>query len=141
MICRHCKNPFDQEAFEVFCSPDCTDAFNSGNREVSVRDAGFSVAVVRESNGWSEEEFRIEFERRAAELGWKTYHTKDSRKSKAGYPDETCWRDRVIFAELKDEDGKASAAQLTTIEELVAAGAEVYLWRPSDWPEIEEILK
>lgn len=141
MICRNCNKEFD-DGLAVYCSPDCTVAGNSKPRDQTVQPKwmGVPVAVVKETCGWSEAEFAEAFEKRAKETGWKTYHTKDSRKSKAGFPDETCWRDRVFFAELKTEDGVASAAQLTTIEELKAAGAEVYLWRPSDWAEIERVL-
>ena len=46
---------------------------------------------------------------------------------------------RVIFAELKAEDGKLSKAQQAWQD---AAGwpVEVYVWRPSDFDRIVEIL-
>lgn len=138
--CRNCLKPFEPEAFEVFCSVDCTSAGNSRNRESSVK-GDFKVAIVKESQGWSEDEFQEELLKKAKLLGWSHYHTRDSRKSVAGFPDLTLWRDRVIFAELKDEDGRPSAAQLTVMEGLKAAGAEVYLWKPHQWSEIMEILK
>ena len=33
-------------------------------------------------------------------LGWRVYHTFDSRKSEAGFPDLVLVRDRVIYAEF-----------------------------------------
>lgn len=75
-------------------------------------------------------------------MGWKTYHTRDSRGSTAGYPDLTLVRDnRLIFAELKTETGRVSPAQRDWIEALSAAGAEVHIWRPTDWNDITETLK
>lgn len=89
----------------------------------------------------SEKEFMAAVIALAKRNGWKVYHTYDSRKSEAGFPDLTLVRgDRLIFAELKTESGTASAAQLNWHDALRAAGCNVYLLRPSDWPEIEKVL-
>lgn len=67
-------------------------------------------------------------------LGWRVYHTYDSRRSTAGFPDLTLVRgSRLVFVELKAEKGRASIAQLTWLRDLSAAGADTYLWRPADW--------
>lgn len=70
---------------------------------------------------------------------WLTYHTHDSRRSQPGFPDLVMVRERVVFAELK-----ASAAitdsQATWLRSLREAGAEVCVWTPNDWPEIELAL-
>jgi hypothetical protein len=69
----------------------------------------------------------------AAALGWLCYHTHDSRRSAAGFPDLVLVKgDRLIFAELKSARGKLSKAQS---DWFVALGrvAQVYVWRPSDW--------
>ncbi len=58
----------------------------------------------------------------------------------AGFPDLVLVKDRVIFVELKAERGQLTDAQNLWFVWLKCAGAEVYLWRPSDWPEIERIL-
>lgn len=76
----------------------------------------------------------------ARTLGWGSYHTLRSKGSKAGYPDRTLWRDRVIFAELKGEKGKPTPLQVENLDGLAKAGGEVYLWRPSDLDEIAKIL-
>jgi hypothetical protein len=92
------------------------------------------------AEGMSEDEFQNSFVELFKSLKWKGYHTRTSRGSKEGYPDWTLWRERVIFVELKKETGELSAAQRTTIEELEEAGAEVHVWRPSDWKELVEVL-
>ena len=72
--------------------------------------------------------------------GWQWYHTGDSRKSNAGFPDLVMVRERVVYAELKKQSGKVSPEQQVWIDALRAAGEEVYVWRPSDWDEICKIL-
>jgi hypothetical protein len=96
--------------------------------------------AVSVDNEASEKEFQAAVVKLAVSLGWKVYHTYNSRRSKSGYPDLTLWRERVIFAELKTMSGQLTASQSTTIEELQAAHAEVHLWRPSMWVEIVRTL-
>ena len=68
---------------------------------------------------------------------WLPYHTHDSRRSDPGFPDVVMVRgERLIFAELKAEKGRVSAAQTFWLDALRATGAEVYVWRPSDWETI-----
>lgn len=76
----------------------------------------------------------------AVRLGWTTYHTLRSKGSRSGYPDRTCVRDRIIFAELKREKTQPTDDQRVWLDKLAAAGGEVYLWRPSDLDEIGLIL-
>lgn len=87
-----------------------------------------------------EKSFQSEVVRLAKRNRWLCFHPFDSRKSVAGFPDLTLVRDRVIFAELKTDNGELSAPQMTWRDALLAAGAEWYLWRPSMWSEIERIL-
>jgi hypothetical protein len=80
----------------------------------------------------------------AGYLGWRTYHTHDSRRSNPGFPDLVLVRDRLIFAELKSAKGRLSPAQQFWLADLEHdAGQEVYVWRPSDWLDgtIEQILR
>jgi hypothetical protein len=70
------------------------------------------------------------------EQGWRTAVSADG----AGFPDLVLVRDRVIFAELKSDTGKLSVAQLEWFLGLELANAEAYIWRPSDWPEVERVL-
>ena len=74
------------------------------------------------------------------------YHTWNSRRfSAAGFPDLCMVRrdGRLIFAELKHEGKTTSAAQISSGYEATddMLGQEVYLWRPSDWDSIIEILE
>lgn len=85
-----------------------------------------------------------EFQRQVVELaklrGFKVYHTYNAQRSEAGLPDLLLVRERVLWAELKRESGKVSSEQLEWIHALIAALQEVYVWRPSDWPQIQEVL-
>lgn len=140
ILCKFCLQPFTQESFEVFCSPDCTIAGNSRRPgEISTRVDGPQQPKPHIPE--SEESFDNRFVEYLNLRKWKSYHTKDSRKSKKGFPDRTCWRERVVFVELKKEDGVLSADQATVIEELRDAGAEVHVFRPSDWDEIVRIFE
>lgn len=73
---------------------------------------------------------------------WSTYHTFDSRRSGAGFPDLVCTRKgRILFIELKTEKGKLRPDQCHWLGALRdCPGVEVYLWRPSQWAEIEKVL-
>jgi hypothetical protein len=87
-----------------------------------------------------EKDFQAAVMKLAKRLGWRCYHTRDSRKSTAGFPDLVLVRDKVMFAELKAEDGKPTADQSNWLEAIQLAGSFAYLWRPSDWADIERLL-
>jgi hypothetical protein len=74
----------------------------------------------------------------AAAYGWLHYHSFDSRRSPLGFPDLVLVKAVVIFAELKTERGRLSAAQATWFTHLAeieasCSGVEAYVWRPSDF--------
>lgn len=73
---------------------------------------------------------------------WLEFHVHDSRRSPSGFPDLVCVRgDRMVAAELKNETGKVTPDQAAWLDALGAvAGVEVYVWRPSSWPEVERVL-
>jgi len=94
-------------------------------------------------------ELERDFQQRVVEVarlkGWLVYSVPDSRRATlAGYPDLTLVRKRdkrLIFAELKREKGRVSSAQqdvLNALETIV--GVSVYVWRPSHWQSILDIL-
>ena len=80
--------------------------------------------------------------------GWLVMHTraveirpgvwKTPLQGHAGYPDLTLVHSTkgIIFAELKSDIGRVSAMQKAWHETLSAAGAEVHIWRPQNWDEI-----
>jgi hypothetical protein len=75
-------------------------------------------------------------------LGLKWHHETDSRKSKKGFPDLViAGRGGVIFAELKAQKGRVTNAQADWIGAVLLGGGRAYVWRPSDWPEVEQILR
>lgn len=69
--------------------------------------------------------------------GWRTPVTADG----AGFPDLVLVRERVVVVELKSETGRVSVEQRRWAIALKLAHAEHYLWRPSDWPQVEEALR
>jgi len=89
----------------------------------------------------TEKQFESQVRGLAKTFGWLYYHTWRSIHSPSGFPDCVMVKEgRIIFAELKSEKGKVSESQSEWLEALGRAKAEVYLWRPSDFDEIMEIL-
>jgi len=88
----------------------------------------------------NERDFQAQVLQLANLTGWLTYHTHDSRRSQAGFPDLVFVRPpAIVFAELKSARGKLRPEQEAWLE--AVAGCETVgarLWRPSDWPEIEK---
>jgi hypothetical protein len=74
-------------------------------------------------------------------LGWRCYHTHDSRRSAPGFPDIVAVRERVIFAELKTARGALSQEQVAWLDALKAAGQEIHVWREDRWAEVVETLR
>lgn len=75
-----------------------------------------------------EEQFRQACREVAKRLGWRCYHTRDSRGSDPGMPDEMWVRPpRLVFAELKAPGGAYTDEQLETLELLGRCpGVEAY---------------
>ena len=58
-----------------------------------------------------------------------------------GFPDLVLLKgNRVIVAEIKSEKGKLSDAQRDWLSAWEMTEADVYVWRPQDWDEIEKRL-
>ncbi len=74
-------------------------------------------------------------------LNLRYYHTYDSRRSNAGFPDLVIvGKNAVIYAELKSSTGRVSTAQREWHDDLASAGQPVYVWRPEDIYEIKDVL-
>lgn len=88
----------------------------------------------------------------ATKVGWLAYHTFDSRRSAAGFPDLVLVKaPRLIFAELKTADGALTDDQVVWSAALLMVSQVVrslvddavwadraplvswHLWRPADW--------
>ena len=62
-------------------------------------------------------------------------------RNPAGLPDLILVRrPRVVWAELKSENGTTTEEQQAWLDELAACGQHVYVWYPSSWREIEAVL-
>jgi hypothetical protein len=97
---------------------------------------------VKEMHLWSEKEWQRAICNRADWLGWHWYHTHDSRRSPAGFPDLVLVRrDRLIFAELKTDKGRVRPPQHHWLQLLEQTMSEVYVWRPRDYDHVLEVLK
>ena len=90
----------------------------------------------------SEKVFMERVRQLAVANGWLVYHPYDSRRSEPGYPDLTLVHPRrgVVWAELKVRGGRVTAEQDAWLSVLRQAGQRAYLWRPSDWADIEAVL-
>ena len=97
--------------------------------------------------GWE----HVHFRPARTKHGWRTAGTGSMA---AGWPDLVLVRPRdrrLIFAELKADGAKPTPEQERVLEVLESlafpilaeqvAQIEVYLWRPSDWPIIEQVLR
>ena len=109
--------------------------------------AADAQAVLRQS----EKEFSAAVVEYARLCGWRVYRTWRSDHSPAGFPDLTMTRGgKLFFAELKAERGRVSPEQQGWLEALRDViphtdyphrWIRVFLWRPSDWPQIERELR
>ena len=76
-------------------------------------------------------------------MGWTVFRTWSSIHSPYGEPDLRMVRPpRVVLVELKRDDGKVTPKQYEALELYRRCpGVETYLWRPSDWDEIVEVMR
>lgn len=91
----------------------------------------------------TERDFQATVVETARLLGWRVYHTHDSRRSEPGFPDLVLVRERVVWAELKTDSvrSRLTPEQRSWVDALQRAGGEVHVWRPRDWPLIEQTLR
>jgi hypothetical protein len=70
----------------------------------------------------------------ARRLGWRVYHTHDSRRSEPGFPDLVLVRPPdLLFIELKTVKGRVTPEQVEWIADLGLVGkVEAFVWRPGD---------
>lgn len=104
------------------------------SRGVVLRHADNTSIQAYRVPAMSEEHFQASVIELAHQFGWTHYHTHNSERSVAGFPDLILVRSgRMIAAELKAERGKVTPAQeawLALLREV--PGIETRIWRPSD---------
>ena len=67
-----------------------------------------------------------------AQLKLRQYHTWDSRRSEAGFPDSViALPGEVICAELKREKKRPTADQVWWLDHFTRCGYRCFLWRPT----------
>jgi hypothetical protein len=96
----------------------------------------------------SEDDFKTRVIGAAKLYGWQVVHIRPCRTAKgwrtayeghAGLPDVILARHgHVILAEIKTQTGRLTSEQVTWLD---AAGPNGRVWRPRDWPGIQEELK
>jgi hypothetical protein len=100
--------------------------------------ATMSAATYRSRQ--TEKQFMAAVKDAAEKLGWLVWHFPNAIINPC-VPDLFLIRDGVLLlAELKTERGKLSARQVAMLLDLDAHGIHCYVWRPSDWDEIEASL-
>jgi hypothetical protein len=74
--------------------------------------------------------------------GFLAYHTKDSRKSAPGFPDIIALKgERQLVIETKRVGEEPDSEQERWLGAYADVGAEVYVFTPDDWAEIERVVK
>lgn len=98
-----------------------------------------------------EKDFQAQLIEAAHLLGWHVYSIPDSRRATIkGWPDLVLWkmkpRPRMIFAELKTDNGRVTPEQKSVMADLEAIASksgdtlETYIWRPREWSAIQRTL-
>lgn len=80
----------------------------------------------------SENELEQEIRALLRRYGLYGYHTHDSRRSPAGWPDWVILGRGLLFRELKSTGGYLTPAQRRVGYMLKAAGQDWDVWRPAD---------
>lgn len=109
-----------------------------------------STAVIEPAlvPAWTERQLQDNVVDVAHRFGWLAVHHGGDQHRRAwydttGFPDLTlihAERPQVWFREMKSATGKLTADQQRWIDRLTAAGHNVAVWRPADWPDIVAAL-
>ena len=104
------------------------------------QDTGLLPGMANTAPKMLEAEWQTVVEDYARLHGWWAWHDTDPRRNREGFPDLVLIRDRVVWAELKSQTGRLRPGQAAMIARLEHAGAEVHVWRPDDWPTVQQVL-
>lgn len=92
------------------------------------------VTDAAEMFGWTWAHFRPAMTTK----GWRTPVSGPLGK---GWPDLTLIRgDRIVFAELKVQDGRLTSEQREVLD-ILGRAVPVYTWRPTDLPAVLDVLR
>jgi len=124
---------------------------NEGIKPLTTQNKGLDLDSVKPKtkSTITEKAFQEWFRKRAIKNSYLFYHTHRSQFSPSGFPDNVLVRlepePRLIFCELKTDDLKVSQPSIDQWMWLYILqhipGVECYLFRPSDFDEIDELLK
>lgn len=90
----------------------------------------------------TEKQFMAQVIKLATMFDWICYHTHDSRRSVAGFPDLVMLKGtRMIVAELKVGKGRVRPEQQLWLDRFTLVGAEVFVWTEQHWPVIQRVLQ
>ena len=91
----------------------------------------------------SEKDFEAAVVEYARLHGWLVFHPWTSLHSEEGWPDLAMVRHgQMVAAECKRQHGKMTRAQQVWLDALATVpGITAVCWRPSNWDEIEEVLR
>ena len=94
--------------------------------------------LMAQANAMTEKQLQANVMDALHKFGWITYHTYDSRKSTAGFPDIIAIRrERGMAIELKRQNHKTSSKRMTEQLAWLAAfdlaGFESAMWKPLHW--------
>ena len=101
--------------------------------KIGERDFQKTVIDYARLKGWIVAHFRPALRKSGK---WSTPVQADG----AGFPDLVLVRDRVVYAEIKNDKGRLSDKQKAWRDALIGAGAEWYEWKPRDWDGIQVVL-
>jgi len=78
----------------------------------------------------------------ARSVGWRAYHTRDSRRSEPGFPDLIMVRNHcMIVAECKTDTGQCTDDQANWLEAFDKIKVmRTQLWRPKNQQQIDEMI-
>lgn len=89
----------------------------------------------------TEKQFMAQVIQLAKLFGWRVYHTHDSRRSVAGFPDLVLLKGEVLLvAELKVGKNDVTDEQWGWLRSFEQAGGRTFVWYPDQWDEIEREL-
>lgn len=114
----------------------------SDNQKLKQGESDLQQTIIDAAHlfGWRAAHFRTV---RIARANGQVYYATPVQADGAGWPDLVLAKPgRLLFVEVKSDKGKLSPEQTAwkVLLEMTGQG-EVYTWRPSQWDEIEAVLR